>query len=119
MLKHWEEYCAGRFPRDPELQEAEQCFFDTLFVNPIDYSALNGLGNILLFEGELHAAEFFVKRAVQCAATDGVIYQEAIHDLEMIRRRTTPSQETAEPPGCVASRRRARVSCGIGHGEED
>ena len=88
MLKHWEEYSAGRFPRDPELQEGERRFFETLFVNPIDYSALNGLGNILLFEGELLAAEFFVERAVQCAAKTGVVYDEAIHDLEMIRRRT-------------------------------
>ena len=92
MLKHWEEYAAGRFPRDPELQEGERRFFETLFVNPIDYSALNGLGNMLLFQGELLAAEFFVERAVLCAAKDGVVYQEAIHDLEMIRRRTrTPS----------------------------
>ncbi len=88
MLKHWEEFCAGRFPKDDELQEGEQRFFDTLFVNPIDYGALNGLGNILLFEGELCAAEFFIDRAVQCAAKNGVVYQEAIDDLARIRRRT-------------------------------
>ncbi len=88
MLKHWDEYCAGRFPRDDELQAGERRFFDTLFANPVDYGALNGLGNILLFEGELFAAEFFMERAVQCAAKDGVVYQSAIDDLAMIRRRT-------------------------------
>ena len=83
MLKHWEAYCAGRFPKDKVLQEAERRFFDTLFVNPVDYSALNGLGNILLFEGELFAAEFFVEKAVACATKAGVAYGDAIHDLEM------------------------------------
>jgi len=33
-------------------------------INPIDYSALNGLGNILFFQGELDAAEFFVSSAI-------------------------------------------------------
>jgi len=32
---------------------------------------LNGLGNILLFQGELEAAEFFVSSAINCAKTDG------------------------------------------------
>ena len=88
MLKHWGEYCAGRFPKDPLLEEGQRFFFDSLFVNPIDYSALNGLGNILLFEGELDAAEFFVKKAVDCAAIEGVDYREAKHDLQLIRSRT-------------------------------
>jgi len=88
MLTHWDEYCAGRFPKDPVLKEGERCFFDTLFINPIDYGALNGFGNILLFEGELNAAEFFVERAIEEAAKDGVDYQDAKHDLEVIRNRT-------------------------------
>jgi hypothetical protein len=88
MLKHWDEYCAGRFPRDPVLAEGEQRFLDTLFINPIDYSALNGVGNILLFEGELSAAEFFVGRAIAEAAKDGIDYQNAKNDLEVIRSRT-------------------------------
>jgi len=88
MLKHWDEYCAGRFPKDPILEVGERRFFDTLFVNPIDYGALNGLGNILLFEGELYAAEFFVERAIQCATNAGVHYTAAEHDLSLIRSRT-------------------------------
>ena len=88
MLNHWEEYCAGRFPKDPLLEEGERRFFDTLFVNPIDMSALNGLGNILLFEGELAAAEFFVKKAIECAANAGMPYTNAEHDLKVIQSRT-------------------------------
>jgi tetratricopeptide (TPR) repeat protein len=87
MFGHWAEYCAGRFPEDPVLQEGERFFFDTLFVNPTDYSALNGLGNILLFEGELDAAEFFVQRAIEWAERSGVRYDAAIHDLGVIRGR--------------------------------
>ena len=92
MLKHWEEYSAGRFPKDPILDEGRTRFFATLFANPDDYSALNGLGNILLFSGELAAAEFFSASAVRCAARDGVVYREAKDDLAMIRRRTRGSR---------------------------
>jgi hypothetical protein len=88
MINHWQEYCAGRFPKDALLEDAERFFFDCLFANPTDYSALNGLGNVLLFEGELDAAEFFVEKAVEWAAADGVDYWEAKHDLRLIRSRT-------------------------------
>jgi hypothetical protein len=91
MIGHWAEYCAGRFPKDPLLREAERFFFDTLFVNPNDHSALNGAGNVLLFEGELESAEFFVEKAVECAAADGVDYREAKHDLRLIRSRARTS----------------------------
>jgi hypothetical protein len=73
MIKHWQEYTAGRFPKDPLLEEGRSRFFETLLINPI-YSALNGLGNILLFQGELDAAEFFVSRAINCAKKDGADY---------------------------------------------
>ena len=88
MLKHWDEYSAGRFPRDPVLKEGERYFLETLLINPVDYGALNGVGNILLFEGELSAAEFFVRRAIEEAAKDGIDYKYAKHDLEVIRSRT-------------------------------
>jgi TIR domain len=92
MLKHWEAYCAGRFPPDALLAEGRTRLFATLFANPIDYTALNGLGNILLFAGELDAAEFFVQSAVKCAAREGVAYPEATHDLQLIRSRTRRSR---------------------------
>ena len=63
MIKHWQEYCAGRFPKDPLLEEGRSRFFETLLINPIDYSALNGLGNILLFQGELDCGRIFREHA--------------------------------------------------------
>jgi hypothetical protein len=87
MFKHWDEYCAGRFPSDPLLNSAEWFLYKTLFVDPLDYSALNGLGNILLFEGELPGALFFVERAIEIAQKAGVEYQEARSDRELIRGR--------------------------------
>jgi hypothetical protein len=87
MIEHWQEYSAGRFPKDPLLEEGRSRFFETLLINPIDYSALNGLGNILLFQGELDAAEFFVSSAINCAKKDGADYWQAKHDLELIRSR--------------------------------
>jgi hypothetical protein len=87
MIKDWQEYSAGRFPKDPLLEQGRSRFFETLLINPIDYSALNGLGNILLFQGELDAAEFFVSSAIKCAKKDGADYWQAKHDLELIRSR--------------------------------
>ncbi|MCA1632259.1 MAG: hypothetical protein LC802_00735 [Acidobacteria bacterium] len=83
MVKHWDAIQGGRAPHDRLLERAERFFFDTLFVNPSDYSALNGLGSILLFERELDAAEFFIRRAIACAKQEGVVYHEALHDLQM------------------------------------
>lgn len=88
MLKHWDAYCAGRFPSDPLLEEGERLFLISLFGNPLDYSALNGLGNILYFKGELDAAAFFVERAIACAEEVGTDYEDAKHDLALIRHRT-------------------------------
>jgi hypothetical protein len=87
MFKYWNEYCAARFPSDPLLHEAERFFYEALFVNPLDYGALNGLGNILLFEGELQAALFFVEQAIQYAGEAGVDYEEAKHDHQLILHR--------------------------------
>jgi TIR domain len=85
MLKHWDAIQAGRPPKDPLLVKAERFFFETLFVNPVDFNALNGLGSILLYERDLDAALFFVRRALHYAARAGVSYEEAKHDLELLR----------------------------------
>jgi tetratricopeptide (TPR) repeat protein len=87
MFQHWDEYCAGRFPKDPLLDEAERFFYETLFVNPLDFSAVNGLGNVLLFEGDLEAALFFVERAIELARNAGVEYEEAKNDRQVILNR--------------------------------
>jgi Flp pilus assembly protein TadD len=63
------------------LLEAERFFFSTLFVNPVDPSALNGLGNVLTFERDYEAAEFFVERALEIEPS----YEQALHDLALIR----------------------------------
>ena len=74
MIKHWEEYSAGRFPKDTLLDEGRSRFFETLLINPIDYGALNGLGNILLFQGELDAAEFsWAARSIALKKTAPII----------------------------------------------
>ncbi len=88
MVRHWPAIQAGRPPNDALLERADRYFFNALFVNPNDYSALNGLGSTLLLERELDAAEFFVGRAVTLAERDGVDYGAAKQDLEMIVRMT-------------------------------
>ena len=44
MLKYWDQIQAGSAspPQDSLLREAEQFFFKALFVNPYDFTALNG-----------------------------------------------------------------------------
>jgi hypothetical protein len=85
MLKHWDAIQAGRPPKDRLLERAERFFFDTLFYNPNECSAINGLGNVLLFERELDAAEFFVRRAIVLARKQGGDYSAAKRDLALIQ----------------------------------
>ncbi len=85
MVKQWPAIVAGRPPQqDPLLARAERCFYDSLFADPFDYSALNGLGSILFYERDLDAAEFFIRRAIDLAAKAGVTYPAALHDLQMV-----------------------------------
>jgi len=86
MLRHWPEIQAYRQPRDPLLVRAERRFFDSLFADPLDYEALNGLGSILYFEREYHAAEFFIRRALALARKAGVRYSAAESDLALVLR---------------------------------
>jgi hypothetical protein len=84
MFAHWDAIQAGRAPKDPLLQQAERYFFEALCVDPLDPSALNGLGSILMFERELDAAEFFQSRAIELVKRIGGNYEAAQHDLELI-----------------------------------
>ena len=86
MLKHDAELNAGRLPRDPLLLKAEKKFFETLFVNPDDPSSLNGQGNVMFFERELKAAEFFHLRAIDAAKALGGQYPAAESDLALVRQ---------------------------------
>jgi len=85
MEKHWDAIQAGRSRKDPLLQRAERFFFSALFVNPLDFSALNGLGSILILERELEAAEFFVRKAIAYAKKRKMSYPAAAQDLALIQ----------------------------------
>jgi TIR domain-containing protein len=85
MLKHWPAIMAGRPPKDPLLDRAGHYFYESLFVDPNNYSALNGLGSILFYERELDAAEFVIRRAILLAETAGVNYPAAQHDLQLVQ----------------------------------
>ena len=87
MVKHWDAIQAGRAPPDPLLERAERRFFETLSIDPTDPEAVNGLGNILFFERDLDAAEFFHLAAIAAAHKRGIeSYPAAEHDLELVRR---------------------------------
>jgi TIR domain-containing protein len=87
MMKHWDAIQVWRAPKDELLDRGERHFFESLCVNPFDESAINGLGNILFFERELDAAEFFHSRAADLyLKRTGEHYEAAEHDLEMVRR---------------------------------
>ena len=86
MLKHWDAINGNQAPQDPLLGRAERLFFNTLFLDPEDYEALNGLASIVFFEHETAAAAFFNDKAIRLAARAGVDYVDAKQDRELIRR---------------------------------
>jgi hypothetical protein len=104
MLYHWPAILAGRPPKDRLLERAERRFFESLFVDPYDYSALNGLGSILFYEREFDAAEFFIRRALLLAEKSGVDYPAATHDLQLVQS----VKHSAAAPTSRAARRRDR-----------
>ena len=93
MVKHWDAIQAGRAPGDPLLEQAEQRFFDTLAIDPTDPSALNGLGSILMFRRDLHAAEFFILAAIAQADRLNIDYPEAKCDLALVRQFKYPESQ--------------------------
>ena len=87
LLKHWEALQAGRAPPDDLLRQAEERFFETLFIDPHDPSPLNGLGSILMLQRDLDAAEFFILAAIRAAKQRGLKdYPAAEEDLLTVRR---------------------------------
>lgn len=86
QIKHWPAIQSGVTPKDRLLATAQRFFFDTLFVDPNDYSAINGLASVLALQHELDAAESFLTRAIGLAKRDGVDYTAAKLDLAQIRR---------------------------------
>ena len=98
LIKHWAAVQAGHRPKDRLLDRAQRFFFETLFVDPNDYSAINGLGSVLSLQHELDAAEFFVTRAISLAKQDGVDYSAAEQDLALVQfwRSAKPIVDEAE-----------------------
>ncbi len=86
MIKKWDWIQAGRPPQDPLLEQSEKYFFETLLIDPRDSSALNGVGSVLMLRRDLDAAEFFILCAIDQSKREGVSYEAAHYDLEMIRR---------------------------------
>jgi len=86
MIRHWDAIQANplRPPKDGLLDEAGQFFFKVLSVRPDDPSALNGLGSVFMLQGELDAAEFYIKRSLARAREEGFDYPDAEHDLRLI-----------------------------------
>jgi tetratricopeptide (TPR) repeat protein len=86
MIRHWDAVQANPLapPKDVLLDEAGQFFFKVLSMRPDDPSALNGLGSVFILQGELDAAEFYIKRSLARAREEGFDYPDAEHDLRLI-----------------------------------
>jgi tetratricopeptide (TPR) repeat protein len=85
VLKYRDEMSGGLRPPDPMLEQAERLFHAALGIEPDDVSAKNGLGNIYWLRGDLDAAEFFVKHALEKARKSGFRYDAAESDLRGIK----------------------------------
>jgi tetratricopeptide (TPR) repeat protein len=86
VLKYWDEMSGGVRPPDPMLEQAERLFHAALGIEPDDVSAKNGLGNVYWLRGDLDAAEFFVKHALEKARKSGFRYEAAESDLREIKK---------------------------------
>jgi tetratricopeptide (TPR) repeat protein len=65
-----------------ELIDSERTFKAIIARAPEDPSALNGLGSVSIMRGDLDGAEKYIVRALAIAPN----YQEAKHDLQLIKR---------------------------------
>jgi hypothetical protein len=118
MIAHWAAIQAGQPPSDRLLQAAERKFFETLFVDPIEESALGGLASVLFLEGEPNTAAFFDMRAIHQAAIRGGTYSAARFNLNTIRRFNPAIQVPLEyvlDPAQVDTSQDAHTDCQLGH----
>lgn len=86
MIRHWDEVQAGRTPVDPLLERAKRSFLQVLSRYPDDPGALNGVGSVLFFLGDLKGAEFYIRRALTEAKKQGANYSAAEHDLALVSK---------------------------------
>ena len=80
MIEHDADIMAGVKVDDARLEEARWRFLHSLWLDPLDPGALNGLGTIAWFGHDLDTAEFFVRAALRRAPD----YDDAKHDLALI-----------------------------------
>ena len=79
---------------DARLDEARWRFLHSLWLDPLNAEALNGLGTIAWFGHDLDTAEFFVRAALRRLPD----YHDAKHDLALIldlKRRSRPARRRA------------------------
>jgi tetratricopeptide (TPR) repeat protein len=86
QIRHWNELQSRRYPKDKLLDEAETLFYKSLAIEPDNPGAINGLGSVLALRGDIDAAEFFVRRAIDLAKKQGIEYGYAKEDLATIQR---------------------------------
>ncbi len=86
QIKHWNEQQSRRYPKDRLLDEAEALFYKSLAIEPDTPGAVNGLGSVLALRGDIDAAEFFVRQAIDLAKSQGTEYGYAKEDLATIQR---------------------------------
>lgn len=94
LIDHDEEIRSGIRVTDERIDEAQWRFLRTLWLDPFEPSALNGLGTVAWFAHDLDMAEFFVRAALRRAPE----YGEAHHDLQLIldlKRTNRPSRSSA------------------------
>lgn len=101
QIAHWDAIQAGQMPADPLLEDAQQRFFDALYLDPNDHRALNGLGNFFLFCNEIEAAEFFTRHAIRLAERCGENCDAYRSDLLLILERLPTVSESAKLEGMV------------------
>lgn len=86
QIEHWDDLQSKRYPKDKLLDEAESLFYKSLAIEPDNPGAVNGLGSVLALRGDLDAAEFFVRRAIDLAKKQGMDYAAAKDDLATIQQ---------------------------------
>ena len=80
MLKHWDAVQAYQPRRDPLLRRAERLFFRSLFIDPTDHNALDGIASVLMLEGENDAGPRRTSRRSSGHLQQGMCLQHSWKD---------------------------------------
>jgi hypothetical protein len=98
VIKHFSAIQAGTTPRDRLLDEAKRLFYAALSLqpegrdNPELPSTLAGLGNVLMFEGALDGAEFFLQSAMKDVNDRNLFDHGTAQSLSLVRHMKTMRQ---------------------------